>query len=122
MSTQESRMEYTHLDLARALDMMGEEQEVRDILQLAEESLRQNLPKLRGLVQAGQMVEAAEVLHVFKGMLPVFCADPLAELVATSERTAKTGAGLPDYPEVDGKLEQLLHEIRTYLGLTGFRK
>lgn len=122
MSTHEPRMEHVYLDVERALDMMGDEQEVRDILRLAKENLRENLPKVRSLVQAGQMVEAAEILHVFKGMLPVFCADDLTEQVTVSERTAKTGASLPGYPEVAGKLEQLLHEIQAYLGSAGLRK
>ena len=113
-----------HLDLGRALDMLGDEQEVREILQLAEASLGENIPKARELVRAGRTADAAALLHVFKGMLPVFCGDALIAQVTVVERMARTaapGTDLPGYPEVEAKLEQLLSEIRKYLGAAGAR-
>lgn len=107
-----------YLDAQRALEMIGDEPSVRDILQMAEQGLRQGILQIGQLLQAGEVAEVRQVLHTIKGSLPIFCADSLVEQVLAVEKLCQT-AGAPEvisaFAGVEGKLVRLADEIQVYL-------
>lgn len=107
------------LDVARALDMLGEEEAVRRILATALVVLRDEVPRMRELMQARDVAGVNRILHTIKGMVPVFCGDELVVQVAAAERMSQSAtaqAFAPVHAEVDEALARLLRDIAAYLG------
>lgn len=107
-----------HLDVQRALEMLGDEPSVQEILRMAEQGLRRDIPHLEQLLRTGEVAEMRQVLHTIKGSLPIYCADPLIEQVRAVEQLCKT-AGAPEVAAVFGALEKeltrLAGEIQVHL-------
>lgn len=110
--------ELVHLDVPRALEMVGDEPSVRDILRMAEQGLRRDLLRMEQSLRAGDVADVRQVLHTLKGSLPIFCADPLTEQVRAVEQLCKT-AGAPEVASAYGGLAQelarLADEIQVHL-------
>ena len=107
-----------HLNVERALEMIGDPVTVLKILGMAQAALRRDTERLPALLAAGDVAAAAGILHTLKGMLPLFCSDSLVQQVSACERAAKAAGaadGLPLYPEVGAQLKTLLAEIDAYL-------
>lgn len=115
---QETPQAPVHLDVERALEMVGDPLTVVKILGLARDALRRDTERLPALLAAGETTPVAGALHTLKGMLPLFCDDALVQQVVACERVAKA-AGAAElaaiYPDLGARLRVLLAEIEAYL-------
>lgn len=107
-----------HLDIARALEQIGDEEALRGMLPMLQEMLERDLP-LIGQRLADQDVRGANpLLHSLKGCLPIFCTPALCEQMAAVEQMSKTGNG-PEVGEafaaLSPKLQLLQQEVALYM-------
>jgi HPt (histidine-containing phosphotransfer) domain-containing protein len=110
--------ELVHLDVPRALEMVGDEASVRDILRMAEQGLRRDLLQMAQSLRAGDVAAVRQVLHTLKGSLPIFCADPLTEQVRAIEQLCKTADAVQVasvFAGVAQELARLADEIQVHL-------
>lgn len=107
-----------HLDIARSVEQIGDEEALRGMLPMLQEMLDRDLPRIQQCFDQQDVRGASAMLHSLKGCLPIFCAPALCEHVAQVEQMGKTGSG----PEVgqafallSPKLQQLQQEVALYL-------
>jgi len=108
-----------YLDIARALQQIGDEDALRGMLPMLQEMLERDLPLIQQRLAESDVRGANPMLHSLKGCLPIFCTPALCELVAEVEHMSKTGVG-PEVGEafavLGPKLQQLQQEVAVYLG------
>ena len=107
-----------HLDIATALQRIGDAQALRDMLSMMAELLAADVPKITACVQTGDLGQASELLHSLKGCVPIFCALPICTLLIQAERSASSGDQRKvdaDHRDLGPALDQLGDEIARYL-------
>ena len=106
------------LDLQRAQSHLGDSVVLRDMLDLLQQSLAQDLAEIDQLLQQGQVAAANRLLHALKGFAPVFCSESLcAEVVAVEalSKHSEAPAVVLAYDQLRPRLEGLRQEVRQYL-------
>ena len=107
-----------HLDIARAVEQIGDEDALRGMLPMLQEMLDRDLPRIQQCFDQEDVRGANPMLHSLKGCLPIFCAPALCAHVAQVEQMTNTGVG-PEVGEafalLSPKLQQLQQEVALYL-------
>lgn len=110
-----------HLDIARALEQIGDEAALRGMLPMLQELLERDLPLIQQRLVDMDVRGANPLLHSLKGCLPIFCTPSLCEHLAEVERMSKAGVG-PEvgaaFAELSPKLQALQLEVAYYLAST----
>nr|WP_295771524.1 Hpt domain-containing protein [Rhodoferax sp.] len=108
------------LDIARALEQIGDEAAMRGMLPMLQELLERDVPKITQLLANNDVRGANPLLHSLKGCLPIFCAPALCEHMAVVEHMSKAGESA-EVGEAFGlllpKLQDLQKEVAQYLAL-----
>ncbi len=108
------------LDVERGIAAMGSPSALRLVLQVAYNSLQQELPAIAQALAAGDVQPAGERLHGIKGYLPLFASEALAHGMLLLERRCSTepaGTLTAEFGELRPALAQLLSQISSYLAL-----
>ena len=111
---------WVYLDVAHALEQIGDEQAMRSMLPMLQELLERDLPQIRQSLANGDARAANLLLHSLKGCMPIFCAPALCSQLAEVELMSKTGGGVEveaAFGELSPKLDHLQGEIARYLAL-----
>lgn len=112
---------YQFFNLASALEYLGDSQGVRDMLPLLSKALARDVPEVAHLLEKGDVLEAAALLHALKGFLPIFCYPALVEELVRIEKSCKTGPS-PDavlaYHRLASQLQGLGQEVAHYAAQT----
>jgi HPt (histidine-containing phosphotransfer) domain-containing protein len=107
-----------HLDIARALEQIGDEQALRGMLPMLQEMLERDLPLIVQRLADQDVRGANTLLHSLKGCLPIFSTPALCEQMAAVEQMSKTGTD-PHVGEafaaLHPKLELLQQEVALYM-------
>ena len=107
-----------YLDIDRAFAYTGGDTATRDLLQMVEPRLGNDVDAIWHHLEAGDAVAAGRALHALKGFAPVFCVNTLTETIGDLEVMGKAGALGPLKLAFAGLGPQLLalrSEIQTYL-------
>ena len=108
------------LDIARALEQIGDEAAMRGMLPMLQELLERDVPKITQLLANHDVRGANPLLHSLKGCLPIFCTPALCEQMSEVEHMSKAGEGL-EVGKASGlllpKLQDLQKEVIQYLAL-----
>ncbi len=111
---------WVYLDIALAMEQIGDEEAMRSMLPMLQELLERDLPQIRQSLANGDARTANPLLHSLKGCMPIFCVPALCEQLARVEHMSKTEDGAAVgvvFAELDPKLEMLQSEIADYLAL-----
>ena len=111
----------TCLDIAQGLDMVGDADALRELLDLAEKGLEHDLPAIARFLEQGDARGANQLLHSIKGFVPIFCTATLVQHVTQVELLSKSASAVeiaPVYAELAPALTQLHEDIRRYLETT----
>jgi len=122
VSTSADGQAWVYLDIARALDQVGDEQALRGMMPMLQELLARDLPQIDRLLADGDVRGANPLLHSLKGCLPIFCAQTLCEHLARVEQLSKAGGAVEvrtAYSELSPKLHALLQEVVSCLAQAG---
>ena len=106
------------LDVARALEQIGDEQALRGMLPMLQELLDRDLPQITQMLAHQDVRGANPLLHSLKGCLPIFCGPVLCEQLARVELMSKTGVGTEvgeAFNDLRPKLLVLQQEVALYL-------
>jgi HPt (histidine-containing phosphotransfer) domain-containing protein len=106
------------LDIERAIGYAGDEAATRDLLQMVEQSLKDDIGRIWQKLEAGDIAAASRLVHAIKGFVPIFCGVPLVEQVKRAEAMSKTQSAASFklvFAELAPALLLLLEEIRAYL-------
>lgn len=109
---------WVYLDIARALEQIGDEQALRGMLPMLQELLERDLSQIEMLLASQDVRGANPLLHSLKGCLPIFCAPALCEQLTQVEHMSKTGGSVEvgaAYAELGPKLQVLRQEVTQYL-------
>jgi hypothetical protein len=85
-------LRYTCFNLDGALEFLGDQQGVCDLLPTLCAALAKDVPEIAQLLGQGDSECAAARLHSLKGFVPVFCFAPLVEELTRVERLSRLGA------------------------------
>ena len=110
--------QYKALNLAGALEFLGDAQAVRDLLAPLVRSLDADLPQIEQLLDGGDLATVARMLHSMKGFVPVFCFDALAQELLRVEKASRaidTLAVRADVAALLPRLRRLAGEAQDYL-------
>jgi len=110
------------LDVALALEQIGDAQAMQGMLSMLEESLARDVPRIAQLLDDNDVRTANRVLHGLKGFIPIFCVERLCKHVAKVEELSKTADALSVsqvYADLMPELEQLQAEVVAYLNEQG---
>lgn len=110
------------LSLERTLAYVGDMASAMSLLGTLEQSLQADLPRIQGLLDAGDLTGANRLLHQLKGFAPVFCVDALVAQVVEVERLSKgtdLSAVREAYRLLQPQLQQLLAEVQQQLAAPG---
>ena len=113
-----SGAQYKALNLAGAMEFLGDAQAVRDLLAPLVRALDADLPHLEQLLEGGDLATVARMLHSMKGFVPVFCFEPLAQELVRVEKAARaldTLAVRADVAALLPRLRRLAGEAQDYL-------
>ena len=113
-----SGAQYKALNLAGAMEFLGDAQAVRDLLAPLVRSLEADLPHIEQLLEGGDLATVARMLHSMKGFVPVFCFEPLAQELVRVEKAARaldTLAVRADVAALLPRLRRLAGEAQDYL-------
>lgn len=106
------------LNVAQALTMLGSEDALRNIMDMAVQRLDEEIGAIAAHLQAGDTAAASHMLHGIKGFAPIFCSDQLTEQVAHVEGLSKA-LSAPEvnlaYAALAPSLARLRDEMRAYL-------
>ena len=108
------------LDVERGIAAMGSPSALRLVLQVAYNSLQQDLPAIAQALAAGDVQPAGERLHGIKGYLPLFASEALAHGMLLLERRCSTEPAdtlIAEFGELRPALAQLMSQISSYLAL-----
>ena len=112
--------QWVYLDVAHALEQVGDLQALRGMLPMLQELLERDVPQIRQLLAVADVRAANPLLHSLKGCMPIFCAPGLCAHLAQVEGLSKAG-GIAEVGEafavLSPQLDSLLGEIRQYLAL-----
>jgi HPt (histidine-containing phosphotransfer) domain-containing protein len=111
---------WEYLDVARALEQVGDVQALRGMLPMLQELLDRDLPQITQMLANQDVRGANPLLHSLKGCLPIFCGPALCEELANVEHMSKAGSGVEVGAAFGGlrpKLLVLQQEVAMYLAL-----
>lgn len=111
---------WVYLDIARALEQIGDATALRGMLPMLQDLLERDIPKITHLLAEHDAHGANPLLHSLKGCLPIFCAPSLCEHLAQVEQMSKAGVGAEvnaAFGLLRPKLQQLHKEVAQYLAL-----
>jgi len=111
---------WVYLDVAHALEQIGDEQAMRSMLPMLQELLERDLPQIRHSLATGDARAANPLLHSLKGCMPIFCEPALCVQLAEVEHMSKTGESAEvgaAFAELSPKLDHLQNEIAQYLAI-----
>lgn len=106
------------LSLERTLAYVGDMDSARSLLGTLQQSLQGDLPRIQGLLDAGDLNGVNRLLHQLKGFAPVFCVDAMVAQVVEVEKLSKgsdLAAVREAYRLLQPQLQQLLVEVRQEL-------
>jgi HPt (histidine-containing phosphotransfer) domain-containing protein len=109
---------WMYLDIARALEQIGDEQAMRSMLPMLQELLERDLPQIRQSIANGDARAANPQLHSLKGCMPIFCAPALCVELSEVEHMSKAGDSAEvgaAFADLGPKLDHLQAEIAQYL-------
>ncbi len=109
---------YTCFNLSGALDFLGDDQGVRDLLPALCTALSKDVPEVADLLALGRSADATARLHSLKGFVPVFCFAPLVQELTRIERLSRGGASaevIASYAALAPALQRLGEEAAHYL-------
>lgn len=109
---------WVHLDPARALEQIGDEQALRGMLPMLQDLLERDLPQIAQFLADQDVRGANPLLHSLKGCLPIFCAPALCEHLTQVEHMSKAGGSVEvsaAFAELAPKLQLLKEEVTLYL-------
>lgn len=107
-----------YLSVERAMEFIGDASGVLSLLKTLHQTLGEDLPRIKALLDKDDMHGANRLLHQLKGFTPVFCVDSLVELVVSVEHLSKHGESsevIAAYNRLAPQLEQLRNEVATHL-------
>ncbi len=99
---------YQVLNLAGAIDFLGDAQAVSELLQPLVLSLSKDIGEIERLLGEGDIPAVARTLHSLKGFIPVFCHAEFAAELVEIEKCSRSEVNL----ELRPKIEALLHPLR----------
>lgn len=109
---------WVSLDIARALEQVGDEQALRGMLPMLQDLLDNDLPQITQFLANGDVSGANRLLHSIKGCMPIFCVPALCEQLAGVEHMSKSGGSAEvgeAFALLHPKLLSLQGEIAQYL-------
>lgn len=109
---------YSCFNLPGALEFLGDDQGVRDLLPALCTALGKDVPEIAVLLAQGRAADATARLHSLKGFVPVFCFAPLVEELTRIERQSRGGASaevIASYAALAPALERLGEEAAHYM-------
>lgn len=107
-----------YLSVDRAMEFIGDASGVMSLLKTLHQTLKEDLPCIKALLDKDDMHGVNRLLHQLKGFTPVFCVDSLVELVVSVEHLSKHGESsevTAAYSQLAPQLEQLRNEVATHL-------
>ena len=107
-----------YLSVDRAMEFIGDASGVLSLLKTLHQTLGEDLPRIKALLDKDDMHGVNRLLHQLKGFTPVFCVDSLVELVVSVEHLSKNGESsevTAAYNQLAPQLEQLRKEVATHL-------
>lgn len=107
-----------YLDIARALEQIGDAEAMRSMLPMLQELLDRDVPEIARLLDQDDARGANTLLHSLKGCMPIFCAPDLCGELAAVEllsKTASAGEVAPAFAVLHPKLKDLQREVAQYL-------
>lgn len=110
------------LDVALALEQIGDAQAMQGMLAMLEESLARDVPRIAQLLEANEVHSANRLLHGLKGFIPIFCVDSLCKHVTKVEELSKHADAVSVsqvYADLMPELELLQSEVVAYLNEQG---
>ena len=122
MSFPASDFDPMFLDIALALEQIGDASAMQGMLSMLEESLARDVPRIAELLAEGDVRGANRLLHSLKGFIPIFCVEVLCKHVAQVEEQSKTADAASvavAYAALQPDLEELQSEVVTYLNDSG---
>jgi HPt (histidine-containing phosphotransfer) domain-containing protein len=109
------------LDVALGLEMLGDEESLAELLELALQGLERDIPAVAQHLSQGDAKGANQLLHAIKGFAPIFCCPELVQQITAVEALSKTASAAeitPLYAQLAPGLSQLRDEICVHLGRT----
>lgn len=79
------------LDIPHALEQIGDEAVLQEMLGMLQTTLGSDVPQIAQLLQAHNVRDANRMLHALKGFIPIFCTAPLCQQVEQVEMLSKSG-------------------------------
>lgn len=108
---------FSCFNLPGALEFLGDDQGVRDLLPALCTALDKDVPEIAVLLAQGRAADATARLHSLKGFVPVFCFSPLVEELTRVERQSRGGASaevIASYAALAPALQRLGEEAAHY--------
>lgn len=108
-----------YLNIAGALEQIGDEDALREMLPMVLDSLQRDVPAISALLAQGDVRGANHLLHPLKGFIPIFCTTELYAKVSEVEHMSKAGDAASvaaAYASLAPELRLLESEVATYLG------
>ena len=109
---------WVYLDIPRALEQVGDEQALQNMMPMLQEMLDRDLPLISQSLANGDVRGANPLLHSLKGCLPIFCEQTLCTHLAQVEQLSKAGGSTEvsaAYATLGPKLQGLQLEVKQYL-------
>ena len=109
---------WVYLDIAGALEQVGDEVALQDLMPMLQEMLQRDLPQIANALANGDVRSANPLLHSMKGCLPIFCVRSLCDQLVQVEQLSKAGGAAEvgaAYAELAPKLQNLEQEVNRYL-------
>ena len=108
-----------YLNIAGALEQIGDEGALREMLPMVLDSLQRDVPAITELLTKGDVQGANHLLHPLKGFIPIFCTAELVAKVSEVEFMSKKGDAptvAAAYATLAPELRVLEAEVAAYLG------
>ena len=99
-----------YLNIAGALEQIGDEGALREMLLMVLDSLQRDVPVIADLLAQGDVAGANHLLHPLKGFMPIFCTPDLYARVSEVEQMSKKG----DAVTVGAAYALLAPELRVF--------
>lgn len=113
---------YQVLNLAGAIEFLGERQAVTELLQPLVLSLTKDIGEVERLLGLGDMPGVARTLHSLKGFIPVFCHAEFAAQLVDIEKRSRSDSSPQMVEQVQALLQplrQLVQESNSFLQQAG---
>jgi len=99
-----------YLNIAGAMEQIGDEGALREMLPMVLDSLQRDVPAIADLLAQGDVAGANHLLHPIKGFIPIFCTPDLYARVSEVEQMSKKG----DAPTVGAAYALLAPELSVF--------